>query len=326
MADRQARILNKLMTGTRGKERSNWFQGNVIPKTKNLASTHGESKGASRRVVVLNRLFMGHITDQLATSRFQEEIHGFGIEISHVRVCQKFSELHVYWYTTAHHVSVELIEKRLAEIAFPLRHVLSQLRLIGEFPRITFIQDRKLNSLKELDNVFATADFGEDHVPNPYGQRVKKEFEPQLPDVTEAEEEEEDMIPMRHDVFGIDRRAIMARITTSMAKTKSAWDAYEKGAKDPGTADAHPGSTIDSLRDQASDVQKSEDVLQDFLAKRKSDNKVRKTKMSSVMNESEEEIADRLEWQNDNDDDYSDDEDDYDAQRFSEYTHQTEEK
>lgn len=319
MADRQAKMLKKLMSGTRGKERSNWFQGNVIPKTKSLTSTHRESKGASRRVVVLNRLFMGHITDQLASSRFQDEIHGFGIQITRVKVCQKFHELHVYWYTTANDVPLGLIEERLAKIAFPLRHVLSQLRLIGEFPRIRFLQDKELMNLEQVTNLLAKADFGEDHERNTYGQLVKKEFEPQLPDVTEAEDEE-DMIPMRHDVFGIDRRAIMTRITASMAKTKSAWDAYEMGTKDPRTADAYPGSTIESLRDE----KKFDDVLCDFLAKRKLEKRKRKTELSSELNEHE--IEDLAEWKNDNDSDYSDEEDDFDALRFFDYIDPAEEK
>lgn len=308
MVNRQARVLNKLMNGSREKKKP-FFYGQTMPKTTELASTHRENKGGSRRVVMLNKMFMQHVTDQLASSRFRDEIHGLGIEITHVQVCQHFRGLNVFWFSTATDYQPDWIAERLAGIAFPLRHALSQLRLIGEVPRITFVQDKELMHQQLVDALLAKADFGDDHERNSYGQRVKKEFEPQFLDVNDVEDSVEETIPMRNDVFGVDRSAIMGRITTSMEKTKSAWDAYELSGKNSSMTDACPGSTISSLREEASNEKKTEQVLQDFLAKRKLDRKLRKNR-NQISNEFEGESADRVEWENDKE--YVDDDDDFD--------------
>lgn len=45
----------------------------------------GKRSGNSRRAVVLNKLFMYHITDQLATGKCAEQILGYGVEINRVK-------------------------------------------------------------------------------------------------------------------------------------------------------------------------------------------------------------------------------------------------
>lgn len=48
-------------------------------------SLDGKGSGNSRRAVALNKLFIRHITDQLATGKCAEQILGYGVEINRVR-------------------------------------------------------------------------------------------------------------------------------------------------------------------------------------------------------------------------------------------------
>lgn len=52
------------------------------PELFSKGSFEGKSSGNSRRATVLNKLFMRHITDQLATGICADEILGHGVEIS----------------------------------------------------------------------------------------------------------------------------------------------------------------------------------------------------------------------------------------------------
>lgn len=307
MAGRQAKILGKLVNNSRRKKTRGWFDGDVVVKVSSIASTHNQNKNAPRRVLVLNKLFMKNVTDLLASSKLGEEIAGLGIEFSRVQVCQNFHGLNVFWFSSANDSQLLTIEDRLARIAGPLRHELSQLRLMGEVPRITFVRDKKLSLLNEVDVLLTTADFGEDHERNPHGQRMKKEFDP-VNAVIDADDITSDLISMRNDVFGVDRNAIMGRIERSLAKTKNAWEAYERGTINPRAATTNTENTFDSLRQLSAKEKKGEEILQDFLAKRKLERKLKHKNEMSATDLLEMEPSDyRDEWEND---DHDDDEDD----------------
>lgn len=305
MAGRQSKILSKLVNKT--KRNKEWYEADTVSKVSKIASTHRENKNASRRVSVLNKLFMKNVTDLLASSNLGEEIAGLGIEISRVQVCQNFHGLNVFWFSTINDSKLLLIERRLAKIAGPLRHELSQLRLMGEVPRITFVKDKKYSLLNEVDVLLRTADFGEDYEHNPYGQRLKKEFDPTSA-VTDIADSTSDVTPMRNNVFGVDRNAIMGRIERSLAKTKHAWEAYQQGTVHPRLINAHKDNTIGNLQELTANGKKSEETLTDFLAKRKLERKLKhKNEMdSSQLLELEQEQNEyRDEWEDDGD--YNDD-------------------
>jgi hypothetical protein len=48
-------------------------------------SQEGRYSGCARRVSVLNKLFMKHITDLLSTGEYSSEFSGYGIEINRVK-------------------------------------------------------------------------------------------------------------------------------------------------------------------------------------------------------------------------------------------------
>lgn len=308
---RQAKILNKLVNNSKKKKHKEWFDGDGVSKPTVMGSTNRPNKNSPRRVAVLNKLFMKNVTDLLATNQLGEEISGFGIEISRVQVCQNYHGLNVFWYSTATDDKLLTIEKRLAQIAGPLRHELSVLRLMGEVPRITFVKDIKYASMNEVDVLLATADFGEDHIPNPYGQRVRKDFDPTNA-IDCADDSSSDLIPMRNDLFGVDRNAIMGRIERSLAKTKHAWEAFQLGEINAGPRASHTESTFDSLQTASTKEKRCAEVLENFLAKRKLDRKLKlKNEMDSRQLLEEEPTTDyREEWEND--EEYDDDDDDDD--------------
>lgn len=307
MAGRQAKMLNKLLVNAKKKRSREWFDVNAASKPTSIASTHQENKIASRRVAVLNKLFMKHVTDLLATSRIGEEIAGLAIEITRVKVCQNFHGLNVFWYSTASDSQLLMIEERLAKIAGPLRHEMSQLRLMGEVPRITFVKDRQHSLLNEVDILLATADFGDNYERNPYGQRVKKDFDSTTAAI-DANDSTSDVMPMRNDLFGVDRNAIMGRIERSLAKTQHAWEAFQSGTMSSRSGSAQRGTSFDSLQQTSAREKKCDEILQNFLAARKLE---RKLKHKNGMDERqllELEPSDyREEWDNDDESDCDDD-------------------
>jgi len=65
--------------------RTPWYksedESNIPPVPRTSASKHGQN---FRRIAVLNKLFMRHITDMMASGEVANEILGRGMEISRV--------------------------------------------------------------------------------------------------------------------------------------------------------------------------------------------------------------------------------------------------
>lgn len=278
-AARQSNIMRKLLTKNR-KDRKQWYDSGAVSKPTSFGVARRENKSGSRRVVVLNKLFMKYVTDLMATNAYSEKITGYGIEITRVLVCQNFHSLNVFWLASGNQ-NDDIMEKQLAQIAGPLRHELSQLQLMGEVPRITFVKDKKYSSLKQVDELLAIADYGEDHIPNPYGQRLKKEFEPEYR-TNDLEESDGSTLPaMRNDVFGLDRLTIMRRIQQSLTKTKQAWETYESNSG--AEKSSHSGSfglerSFSSLQESRGNEKRTEQILNEFLQKRKLERKIKENK------------------------------------------------
>lgn len=224
---KQSKILNRLIQGKRPTKK--WHENDqILPSATSLSNDHGASKHISRRITVLNKLFMQHISDMLANGEWSNKIAGFGLEISQVKITSDFHLINVYW--TAKNVeNSDNLEATLQPIAIRIRHELSQLRLMGEVPRIAFVKDRTLSKLAEVDHLLAMADFGDDFVPttpsNFRAQMIRKDF-------TETSESSSDLNdfqlpPMRHDVLGLNQLDIMNKIKQKMTKNRQAWEKYE---------------------------------------------------------------------------------------------------
>ena len=187
----------------------------------------------TRRAEVLNKLFMKHITDLMATGEVAPQLLGRGIDISHVSVTSDFKHLNVFWYSKDDKTGDESTESVLRKCGGHLQHELSQLRVIGIVPPIRFVKNKYLSVVNEVENRLSSIDFGEDFVPT---RPLPKSNEPiiftKLPSTTKSEiidlnvtkqsedDDEEnfqvDLPQMRHDVFGLDRHMIVKKVIFSL--------------------------------------------------------------------------------------------------------------
>lgn len=171
---------------------------------------------------------MKYITDLMATGEVAPEIVGKKIEISRVSVTPDFHKVNVFWLARGSEEQDSLVEEVLTRAQGPLRHELSQLRVMGSVPEIKFVRDKQYIRFVEVDRLLAKADFGEDFVPSDPTLRLRTTpvLNVKLPetvwsDIAELEgdvdEEElwsaEEPLPeMRNDVLGLDHARIMAKV------------------------------------------------------------------------------------------------------------------
>jgi hypothetical protein len=150
-----------------------------------------------------------------------------------------FKAVNVFWLANSDDKDI-IVQEILNSIAGPMRHELSQLRLMGEVPRIYFVRDNKYSKAIEIDSILKTCDFGEDFTPTDPTLFLRKEpaIEMQLSDEIrkkieeidenlEAEVEENELPKMKNDIFGLDHDRIMKKISTNIDKTKRAWESFE---------------------------------------------------------------------------------------------------
>ncbi|XP_033214997.1 uncharacterized protein LOC117171624 isoform X2 [Belonocnema kinseyi] len=186
----------------------------------------------TRRTEVLNKLFMKHITDLMATGEVAPQLLGRGIDISHVSVTSDFKHLNVFWHSKNHKTGDESTESVLRRCGGHLQHELSQLRVIGVVPTIRFVKNKHLSVVNAVENRLSSIDFGEEFIPSTH---IIKSDEPviftKLSSVTKSEiidlnitNRSEDKVlgvnlpEMRHDVFGLDRYTMIKKVQTSVSK------------------------------------------------------------------------------------------------------------
>lgn len=222
---RQSRILRKLVAG-KDRVKRRWFQDTEdVPKMQtatSLSNAKHQGKNAPRRVHVLNKLFMQHITDLMSTGEVSETILGRGLEISHVKVTPCFQYINVFWMAKGTAESDANMEQILRKAAGIIRHELSQLKVMGEVPKINFVKDRVQSKFSEVEDLLSRADFGEDYEPSSWAQ-LKQDMAPH----TLAGQSALALPPMRHDVLGLNQHDIMEKIKRTMSKSRQAWQAYE---------------------------------------------------------------------------------------------------
>ncbi|KAK0087679.1 hypothetical protein PV325_000417 [Microctonus aethiopoides] len=246
---REGKFMKKMIYGEIPKKK--WYPAKDARPSEliNPIVTNPTKSHVTRRVTVLNKLFMKHITDLMATGEIASSILGRGIEVSHVSVTNDFKLVKVFWLSSnASADELKEISEILNECGYKLRHELSQLKVIGVVPPIRFFEDKGLRSMMDLERKFLTADYGEDYTPTIKTERpshltlftklpsevrekilnheLNKDVEESNDKVeTEEEEEEEEneiydinLPPMRHDVLNLDHWRIMSKITHSMKK------------------------------------------------------------------------------------------------------------
>ncbi|KAH8387158.1 hypothetical protein KR093_005067, partial [Drosophila rubida] len=251
-ATRQSRILGKLFGSRVAGSKKRWYPSSNSagstsassyqpPSVVFQASQFGKSNSSgskqnTRRVAVLNKLFMTHITDLLATGEAAETILGRGLQVTRVKISSDFSCVNVYWMGND-----AQLETELQRCSGQLRHELSQLRLMGEVPRIKFVRDRSGSNITQVEGILRTlnlqpaAETEEEQTPelaqqvdDPHydvAQTTRREFYGQAATTTTTTATPE----MRHDVLGLDHSLIMDKILGKMRKSKQAWEQHQSG-------------------------------------------------------------------------------------------------
>lgn len=251
------------------------FVTDELPKSvsaSKLSSAKGQGKESNRRISVLNKLFMKNITDLMATETFANDVLGYGIQVSQVKVSPDFHGVNVYWLAKGDENDYE-IEKILSKLSGALRHELSQLKVMGEVPKIHFVKDKKFSKAFEVDTLLKKADFGEDFVPTDPTLFMKSvpELEMKIPEEIKAKIKElessmeddfyEEPLPeMRHDVLGLNHYEIMKKITKSIDKQKIAWDQFQNRVE---TSESLP--TVESEALSIEKLNKDAELQENFV-------------------------------------------------------------
>ncbi|XP_030381585.1 uncharacterized protein LOC115629285 [Scaptodrosophila lebanonensis] len=246
---RQSKIFSKLFGNRIAGSKKRWYPSTDVnnsgstgfqpPSVVFQASQFGKSgrnnasgpKQNTRRMSVLNKLFMAHITDLLATGEAADIIVGRGLQISLVKTSPDFSCVNVYWIGSGNLQEDAALETDLQRCSGMLRHELSQLRLMGEVPRIKFLRDKSKTKLHSLELILQSEkEKGE--VVEPLQsfdvtQTARYEFygnSATCPVPNESGDALYTLPEMRHDVLGLDHRLIMSKVLRKMMKSKQAWD------------------------------------------------------------------------------------------------------
>lgn len=288
---RQSSMLKKLMIGKR-KSKEYFYDSNqsqtlraktLVSNTKNVSA-----KVTTRRATVLSKMFMRHITDLIATSELAKELSGFGLEITGVRICQKYHGLNIFWTATSTE-DFDGVQLKLNSMSKSLRHDLSQMQLMGNIPHITFIRDQKLSYYGELDVLISKADYGEDYTPGYRRTRINDDFKSQsIEDINNSP-----LPPMRHDVFGLNHSLIMGHVKQNLAKSRKAWKAYESNELHP-LSETKPftlTTSFDCIREEAVSEKRSEQILNDYLKQRKLLRKLQRREEQNVDQLDEEDAS-----------------------------------
>jgi len=102
-----------------------------------------------RRMIIRDKLFMEHITDQISMGEVSNIING-NIEITHVKITADFKYVNIFWIYS-NNTYTPISDETLHQCAKIIRHRLSELRIIGRVPPIQFVKNKQFFMTKEID-------------------------------------------------------------------------------------------------------------------------------------------------------------------------------
>uniref|UniRef100_A0A1B6C1M9 Ribosome-binding factor A, mitochondrial n=1 Tax=Clastoptera arizonana TaxID=38151 RepID=A0A1B6C1M9_9HEMI len=221
------------------------------------------SKENTRRITVLNKLFMMHISELMASGKAADILLGLNIEISNVAMASTFSQLNVYWMDKGTE-NDQLVESRLFDVSISLRHELSQLRVMGEVPRIVFVRDKEIARQNRVEDLLKRADFGEDYLPVDMADRFRNDDTNMYnADGVKLNDIEEELPEMSHNTFNLRHDFILKKIQRGVEKSK----AFHRFSSSP-TQEADSGLNKEVHLDSLTPLQRKES-LDKFLLQRK---------------------------------------------------------
>lgn len=195
--------------------------------------------------------------------------------MSVVKISPDFNSINVFWIAKGDE-NDENVERTLKLMSGPLRHELSQLRLMGEVPRIYFVKDRFFSKAVEVDILLKRADFGNDFVPTDQTLFMKASPQLNIPlseemrsRILELEQidddvEDEELPEMRQDVLGLDHAAIMKKIATSIDRSRKAWESFGTHSESI-MSTTEPCRDIGSLDEHIAKINREADVRNEFV-------------------------------------------------------------
>lgn len=312
---RQGKIMGKLFGNRVSGSKKRWFpstdsqaaSANVVFKQSQFGKVpNSGGKNATRRMTVLNKLFMKHITDLMATGEISETILGKGLQVSRVKISQDFAYVNVFWLTSGEPGKDALLEHELQRCAGLLRHELSQLGLMGVVPRIKFVKDKLFTNMHQVEALLKDMDLtaeeenGDDDLEakkeeidfltKHAAETLKQEFygkqstEKVSMDTKESSELSKtqaaaldfNLPEMRHDVLGLDHKGIMLKILTKMRKSKQAWDHHLQqnsnvleDSNDISTIPSTSFVQLNKINEKLAKAAANSEKFEAFLAKRK---------------------------------------------------------
>ncbi|KAB0803880.1 hypothetical protein PPYR_00850 [Photinus pyralis] len=265
----QAKTMRKIMGETKKKKFKYRTEPLLSqPSTFTVGANEGKKSSNTRRVNVLNKLFMRYITDLMSTGECSSAFVGHGIEINNVQITSDFSCVRIYWSTK--NVENKAIEEILTKNVGILRHELAQLKIVGVVPSLQFVRDKQFARLAQVDKLLSEADYGDDHVPLELTARVKAQLQlntslnsymQKIEKLDKTSNEECDGIPsMPNDVFGLNHSKIMEEITSAAKKSKAIH-------RDKLRGDLEPTTLINKDPIQFTSEQEEKEAFRQFLQK-----------------------------------------------------------
>lgn len=281
-------LAKKFLLQNEGKKRRVWHDGRMMTNPSELAKPLGKGVKTTHRLRVLNKVLRDKITDVMSTGKVSDELCGVSLEVSEVKVLPDFLGINVHWMCTGTGEDRQ-IEEVLMRNAKAIRHEISQMRVIGHVPPITFVKDRRFYKLQELEKMLSVADFGEDFVPTDPTHHLKSTlvlktnldsslkatindldivnedlFEealkismdsPSLPDEETVNVLPSDLLPMRNDVFGVDTkyiyRVVQERLVRARAEHRKNQEAHEYSL-----------STLEESSDMINSISRTQEIRQ----------------------------------------------------------------
>ncbi|KAI4499808.1 hypothetical protein M0802_005064 [Mischocyttarus mexicanus] len=270
---RQSKFMIKLMKKSEPKRK--WFKDNppaALDFHSSLLKEKQPSVHAKRRMVVLNKIFMEHITDLMTTNEATSELLERGVEVTSVSISSDYKILNIFW--TLEKMDNKnwptTIEEVLQKNSFILRHELSQMRIISSVPIICFVKDKHVSLAREVENRLALLDFEKDCI-EANDETVKLDVNND-DETDHSNDSFQITLPqMKHDVLGLDHQRIMSKIKNTINKSKN--HISKKDAL--GSHSELTTQTLSTCRDN-NDISKSKnqkELFNEFLKKRKIEEK-----------------------------------------------------
>lgn len=289
---REANMLGKLMGKTKSRSRQ-YLPGNIglqlAPGSVVEAKRKLPTEMISRRRIMLNKMFMRHISELIASDPISDDLNGYGLEICDVQVIRNYGTVNVYWSIDSKTDDFAYVQNKLQSIAGKLRSQLTRMQVMGMVPDIRFIQDKRSAYMTHLNELIEKADYGEDYVPGQRNATIKHDF-----DTDTLDQGEDPLLSMRHDILGLNHSGIMGRVKQHLAKARQQRKNFEEQSPNTlGPAKAFTLTTsLHDIRNNAVQRTRTREVLLNFLRlKRRQRKELSQYNQAQYLQQEEEEEA-----------------------------------